>query len=424
MNSRKGNEKGTGKQEKGLLNGHVGGKRPFSGKEAAIYIAVAAFSFVLYLTSGISPSSVPSEGIRRGDPGAGTAEYTVDLAAEGDLYEGIGIEIPSREYTEQEFYNLVESGKNDLIRKMLSGNRGTDLVTGDLDLSDGFDKMPFEIQWLPGDTSLIDKQGRIICPEPFDTVIYLNIGYRSFSRDFSINLHAEPGIETVRKIQKNRFTSSIQNFLSENAMTESEYVQMPGNVDGKNVTYRFSGKARNPVFLLLGAGTAVCLYAGFKKDRESEAKKRKQKILKELPAVLQKMSMYITSGMTFRNIWILLCDKAGKEGKTGEPIYEEMRISANELKSGISETLVYSGFGERTATPETVRFTALVSQNIITGSTRLTELLRTEAANALAERRQRAVKAGEEAGTRLLAPMMILLAVMLAIIMVPAFMNI
>ena len=42
---------------------------------------------------------------------------------------------------------------------------------------------------------------------------------------------------------------------------------------------------------------------------------------------------------------------------------------------------------------------------------------------ALEERRARARKAGEQAGTKLLFPMMLMLLVVLVVIMVPAFMS-
>lgn len=392
-------------------------------KETIIYIAILVFSVILYLFSGSSPIPIPSEGIRREAPGNADRNYLIDAHFGDSRIDSVEVEVAAREYSEEELDSLAENYKDRIVGKLFSESGSAGIVTGDLNFYESLNGLPFEFKWQPADRSLIDGDGRLRCETDFDTVIYLNLSYMSYSKDFSIPIHASPGMEAVDSIQKEKLTSLIQTHLN-NAMKKTDYVSMPDSVNGEKATFYFSGTGRDPIFLLLGAVTTVCLYIGFRKDRESEIKKRKQKIVRDLPGVLQKMTMYITSGMTFRNIWLFLCEKAQSEGRDKEPIYEEMKVSANELKSGISETMVYSGFGERTATPETVRFTALVSQNIITGSTDLSELLRMEAANALTERKQRAVKAGEEAGTKLLFPMMILLAVMLAIIMVPAFMNI
>ncbi|MCR5279975.1 MAG: hypothetical protein K6E19_11095 [Lachnospiraceae bacterium] len=360
----------------------------------------------------------------RNAPGLSSEEYTIDARVGGETFEGLEIKVEAREYTEDELNDLLTSNHEAMMEKLLAGSDNTEKVAGDLNFYEKLDSLPFDFEWLPEDTELISDEGKILYPDPFDTAIRLNISYKSFSKDYSIPIHAQPGIEVQTRIKRNVIISTIETVLSENAMMTKPFAEMPGSVDGKKAEYYYSASKRNPVFILLGLVAVACLHVGFKKDKENSVKKRKDEIVRELPGILQKMTMYISSGMTFRNIWLLLCDKAQKTGDNHKPIYEEMTVSANELKSGISETVVYTRFGERTGTPETVRFTALVSQNIKTGSTRLSELLRAESGNAFTERKQRALKAGEEAGTKLLFPMMMLLGDMLAIIMIPAFMNI
>ena len=51
------------------------------------------------------------------------------------------------------------------------------------------------------------------------------------------------------------------------------------------------------------------------------------------------------------------------------------------------------------------------------------EILEKESMEALEEKKQRVLQMGEQAGTRLLLPMMLLLALVMGIIMVPAFMT-
>ena len=77
----------------------------------------------------------------------------------------------------------------------------------------------------------------------------------------------------------------------------------------------------------------------------------------------------------------------------------------------------------RIAIPSITRFTSLLSQNLRKGSTDLTALLNEEAKIAFDERKRRARIKGEEAGTKLLLPMMMLMIVVMVLIMVPAFVN-
>ena len=51
------------------------------------------------------------------------------------------------------------------------------------------------------------------------------------------------------------------------------------------------------------------------------------------------------------------------------------------------------------------------------------EILEKEAGEALVQRKERALKQGETAGTKLLMPMMLMLGLVMGIIMIPAFMS-
>ena len=70
------------------------------------------------------------------------------------------------------------------------------------------------------------------------------------------------------------------------------------------------------------------------------------------------------------------------------------------------------------------KLAALLTQNLRKGSKGLSELLRTEADQAFEERKAAAKKRGEEAGTKLLLPMFMMLSMVLLIVIVPAFLSI
>ena len=58
------------------------------------------------------------------------------------------------------------------------------------------------------------------------------------------------------------------------------------------------------------------------------------------------------------------------------------------------------------------------------GSKGISEMLRMEAVQALEDRKSRARQLGEEAGTRLLIPMLLMLIIVITIVVVPAFLSI
>ena len=110
-------------------------------------------------------------------------------------------------------------------------------------------------------------------------------------------------------------------------------------------------------------------------------------------------------------------------GGRRSPAYEEILYTCRELYSGVSEGLCYEHFGRRTGLQEYIRLSALLAQNLKRGNSTLLERLRSEADKSAEERLQQSKKLGEEAGTKLLVPMILMLAVVMAIIMIPAMSN-
>ncbi len=70
-----------------------------------------------------------------------------------------------------------------------------------------------------------------------------------------------------------------------------------------------------------------------------------------------------------------------------------------------------------------MRFSALLIQNMKKGRTDLIGMLKEESEDAFTLRKNEARKLGEEASTKLLLPMVMMLTVVMIIIMVPAYMS-
>ena len=104
-------------------------------------------------------------------------------------------------------------------------------------------------------------------------------------------------------------------------------------------------------------------------------------------------------------------------------LIRQMRCTLREMQSGIPEEECYERFGMRCKTSAYMKFGAMLSQNLKKGAKGMGILLRTEAAIAFADRKRQAKQQGEEAGTKLLMPMFLMLGVVLLIVVVPAFFS-
>ena len=94
------------------------------------------------------------------------------------------------------------------------------------------------------------------------------------------------------------------------------------------------------------------------------------------------------------------------------------------MKSGIAEAESYERFARRCGLTVYMKFGALLSQNLKKGTKGLADIFRMEAVQAMEDRKSRAKRLGEEAGTKLLVPMFLMLAVVMAVIIIPAFWSI
>ncbi len=93
------------------------------------------------------------------------------------------------------------------------------------------------------------------------------------------------------------------------------------------------------------------------------------------------------------------------------------------MKSGVPEAAAYERFGRRCGLPRYMKLGTLLSQNLKKGSKGLAGALEKESAVSLEERSAMARKLGEQAGTRLVFPMIIMLGIVLALMMLPAFLS-
>ena len=99
---------------------------------------------------------------------------------------------------------------------------------------------------------------------------------------------------------------------------------------------------------------------------------------------------------------------------------EEILETCFEMRNGVGEARAYENFGSRCQIEAYRKLGSLLAQNLKKGSKGLIHILETEAAEGMEERKQQAKKLGEEAGTKLLIPMMMMLVLVMGILVIPS----
>ena len=143
--------------------------------------------------------------------------------------------------------------------------------------------------------------------------------------------------------------------------------------------------------------------------------------------MVSKLTILLGAGMSVKQAWNKISDqyRGDEKNKKERPrlVYEEMMKTSREMEDGMGERSAYQRFAERTGVQLYRRFVRLLLQNMSKGSAGIYELLELETQNAYLERKNYAKKRGEEAGTKMLLPMMLMLGIVMAIVLVPALIS-
>ena len=94
-----------------------------------------------------------------------------------------------------------------------------------------------------------------------------------------------------------------------------------------------------------------------------------------------------------------------------------------EMEEGVGEYEAYIRLGDRTDHRDFRRLTLMLTQNLQKGDRFLADELNREESDAFVARKNNALRKGEEASTKLVFPMILLLGSVILILMLPAFMG-
>lgn len=392
--------------------------------------------------------------ILRGEYGSGDRE--VSLIAETDRYsEQIDLHLDERTYTEEELDAFLRQAEEVLPSVILGENDSIEHISKQLDLVRSLEGSPFRITWNSDHYSLVDCDGTVSNEElesPTPVQLTADLLYEEEHYLLTFPILVVPKEYTSAQQWRMRVEEALRVRQLETA-EETKYV-LPETVDGMEVAWS-EKKEDHSIWLLIIAmfGAAALLLFG-NRDLQIMLEERESILLNEYPELVSKLTLYLGAGLSIRNAVIhmgrvnpaggktagpravaaksvageavsqnLLVKTSASENRGTDPLQEELTIVANELSAGISEPDAYERFGERCRLRQYVRFSAMINQNLKKGSNNLLETLRKESEEAFELQKSRARKAGEEAGTKLLLPMMMMLCVVMVIIMIPAYFS-
>lgn len=381
--------------------------------------------------STVLPENGTHSKVRRNDYGKGKKkeELQVEIQDEdGKMIqkEILEFELQERAYSTEEAEKVLTVEAEALETKILKQNPSPDLVQTDLDLITKIPDTSIRVSWESDDYSVIDMTGRVkaeALPEEGKIVeLTAVLNYQDTLIRHSFPVHVYPP-DLSRPEQAEALLQETLEKTDEEKKQDL-WVELPANINGKKLIWSRKKERRWIAIPVLGAVIMGLLILEKKEQEKKRKEERKRQMMLDYPEIVNKLTLYTGAGMTVRTAWERIVEEYQKQKKgEGRYAYEEMQKTWYEMNSGVGERRSYERFMQRCQVKVYQQLGMMLQQNLQKGNQGMTEILRREAIQAFEERKALAKIQGEEAGTKLLLPMFLMLAIVLVMVIIPAFLS-
>ena len=396
-------------------------------------VVLSAFTLLSLLSLILSINNKPEINekgesfVKRSSYGEGRRQIELE-AKTGKNKDIITVPVEEMQYKDKDLEEVFDKAAEALEEAVLGNNESLDKVCSSLNFVSKVPEMPVKVAWLLDENDIIDYTGHVdlskasIGNNPVMLTAEMTYQNKSAEHSFYINVYKKMPDENERR--KNVLERKVMD--KEEASRHDKSFVLPMSYNGEKIIWKYPKDMRPAGFMLLGIIMAAGIYAESKQKLKKEEETKKDLMILDYTNIVSQMTLFINAGMTIGNAWrkiVSIYEK--KKAYTGvRPAYEEMLYTVHEMDQGVSEKDCYLDFGRRCNIAMYRKFGTMLSSNLRKGNKNISEMLTRESVNAFEERKNLAKKKGEEASTKLLGPMFVMFAVLLAIIVVPAFLSI
>lgn len=390
---------------------------------AGVLLLLFLLLIVLYAVGQIRESKKTVQLITRPKVYEETQNIVIRAGEEESLYE---LELGATALSKEEAEEYLSEATGALKSLMLNENASADCVTGNLLLPESLPKYPFEIFWESDMEEVVDTYGvvnRTGLTE--DTLVMLTavFTYQEWMWEESF------GVLVCREAltEQEAYVRSLGTFLqeSEKEQRSKEVWNIPAMFAGKDLTVRLV-KKENTLLILAGllllAG--VCIWRGQDYDLHTVRKKRREAFAAEYISFVESLSMYLSAGLTLPAAMQHCAADYTRRKEQDHLLRNCLQEFQRDIQNGCSFLEAMELFAEKTDEAAYRRLAGILNQSIVNGSSGLAEQLLQEVEKLREEKRRKSKVRGEQISTALIAPMMLQLGVIIALMMIPAFSNI
>lgn len=408
----------------------------FIRSHGTILLVLLLFNTISFLYS--FEKGEEKRSIVRDDYGGEAKE--IELLLGDDIQEKFTLTVEPRQLDQETCEKKIQEAFSYLESNLQGENKDLEHVYSALCLELPLDQYPFSVELSPSDYSLIDEEGNVRNEEerllaegykeqelqqgiPTSVTVLLWYGEEKWEREYFLRIFPEEKSAEQKKCMELKQELKKQ----EQKTRQEETFILPTKVMGIPVIQAKGGLEAGHI-LIFGVAMAGLLLIREQEQKKQAQKEREKQLLQCYPWFVNVLVLLLGAGMQVKNIFSALVkeqqedlEEPGTEGR--KILIEELKKARQHIDMGMPEEQAYYQLGRRLRLPCYVKLMTLLEQNVKKGAKGLTALLEQEEQNAFEQRKNLAKRYGEEASTKLLGPMVLLLLVVMLLIMVPAFMS-
>lgn len=362
--------------------------------------------------------------IRREDYRAGDKQVQMEVQM-GEHRTELEMQIGARSYSQEELSLLAETFWEQLPGLILQKNEALDKVQGDLYLAEEYEGFPFQVSWYSTMPEYVERTGKVhkTVSVPVKLELQVIFYYGSMEWEHWLELTLQPDDTWTRE---ERMLTELQDYLTESEVSSRtcDWWYLPSQWEGQDLHYHVPEQLESPSLFGLFLVAAAFVFGFAKKDLHGKYLERQRQLKADYPELLYQLTLYLGAGLTIRGSLQKIYEsyEQTKGGKACLRVaFEEVGYVCRELATGVPEAKAYENWSLRTGLPEYTQLCTLLMQNLQKGSNGLLCRLREEGDNARKEYLRQCKKRSEEAQTKLLLPLVLMLVVVMLFILIPAF---
>ena len=360
----------------------------------------------------------------------GDGNYDAELIweiPEKELEQELSVHVAEQGLTKEEQQALLAAAEQEIAETFPGENESVDEIRKDVCIQSQYQDGQVTADWSFDSYQYVDLEGHVMNDSLEEEEILVKavveLGCDSQTLEYQFFFQICPKIYS----EKEKINNKLKQELKKNEKTNDSTLILPESIDDQTIIWKEKSERMPLKLLLLGMIAAGCVPLVEKSRKQEEEKRRKEKLQSEYPELVSKLTILLGAGMTLFSAWNKIATNYSNKRNNNtipiHPLYEEMLITCHEIESGVGEARAYERFGERCGLHRYRKFCSLLVQNLRKGTRGLVQLLEQEVSDAFEERKNLAKKSGEEAGTKMLFPMMMMFGIIIVIIMVPAFLS-